>query len=566
MLRTYKLKHSINQEKQKKILAILKEYRNTSVEISNRQWIHFYKNGKFNRDLKIDTIKSKLSKRYKQTAQYQVVSGLESYLGNRQNEFKDYLKNSNFDSDTKTKLYYINRYKKWFHSSIKMQGEEIDQDIIKLSRRIIKNIFKKNKKPNFKFCNMALDAKVMEITPNGIKKVHKSKKVKDENGEFILNKSGNPKLKTYIEEREIKKSSFDYWIKLSSLEKGKKIYLPLTTNSYFEGINGEINSFIQINFQQDIDKINGNKSLSSLNRLDYSNYKIDVCLIKDIKKEKYEPKIEKIGLDLGLNNLFATNLGELYGRHFSKLLKEYDDIISLLAKNRQKQKIRTLSKKYKKLINKIKAYLKNEINRVINAIIRNNKPKEIIIESLNFTSPKLSKKLNRLISNFGKKIIEEKFKSIEEKYGITVTKVNPAYTSQTCSKCGYVDKKNRKGQETFICGFCAKEQNADINASKNILARSSGELKDIFTKKAFILDKTVKNFIERHLVVLLYIFKTKDLGKSSDYTLSEVNNTLSKIKYSNNLCYNSLANTLTSNPYLTNYLNGNFLETLEVSR
>jgi len=182
MLRRYKLKHSINQGKQKKILAILKESRNASVEISNRQWVDFYKNGKFNRDLKIDTIKSKLSKRYKQTAQYQVVSGLESYLGNRQNEFKDYLKNSNFDSDTKRKLYYINKYKKWFHSSIKMQGEEIDQDIIKLSRRIIKNIFKKNKKPNFKFCNMALDAKVMEITPNGIKKVHKSKKVKDENG------------------------------------------------------------------------------------------------------------------------------------------------------------------------------------------------------------------------------------------------------------------------------------------------------------------------------------------------------------------------------------------------
>ncbi len=62
MLRTYKLKHSINQGKQKKILAILKEYRDASVEISNRQWIHFYKNGKFNRDLKIDTIKSKLSK------------------------------------------------------------------------------------------------------------------------------------------------------------------------------------------------------------------------------------------------------------------------------------------------------------------------------------------------------------------------------------------------------------------------------------------------------------------------------------------------------------------------
>ena len=171
-----------------------------------------------------------------------------------------------------------------------------------------------------------------------------------------------------------------------------------------------------------------------------------------------------------------------------------------------------------------------------------------------------------MLSNFGKNIIEEKFESIKERYGIVITQINPAYTSQECSKCGYVEKKNRKSQAKFICGFCGKKQNADINSSKNILARSSSPLKDIFSKRAFILDRTVKNFIERHLVVLLYIFRDRDLGKSSGYTLSKIEHTSSKIKYNNNLCYNSLANTLTSNPYLTNYLNGNFLETLEVSR
>ncbi|MCK5867546.1 MAG: transposase [Mycoplasmataceae bacterium] len=488
MLRTYKLKHSINQGKQQKILNLLEEYRKVSAEISSRQWRYFYENGRFNRDFEIDSIKSELSKRYRQTAQYQVVAGLESYLGNRQNEFKAYLKNSNFDKETKIKLYYINRYKKWFYQSVKMQNREIEQDIIKLSRKIIKNIFKKNKKPNFNFCNMALDAKVMEITPNGIKKVQKSKQLKDEDGELILNRSENPKLKTYIEEQEIKRTSYDYWIKLSTLEKGKKIYLPLTTNDYFEGIKGEINNFIQINFQQNIEKIDGNVPLSTLGRIDYGNYKINLCLIKNIKKEKYQPEIDKLALDLGLNNLFATNIGELYGRNFSKLLKKYDEIVSLLAKNRQKQRVKTLSKKYKKLINKIKAYLKNEINRVINNLIKNNQPKEIVVERLNFTSPKLSKKLNRMLSNFGKRIIEEKFESIEEKYGIVITQINPAYTSQECSKCGYVEKKNRKSQAKFICGFCGKKQNADINSSKNILARSSSSLKDIFAKRAFILD------------------------------------------------------------------------------
>lgn len=559
MLRTYKLKHSINRGKQKKILTLLREYRRVSAEISNRQWKYFYENGRFNKDVEVNSIKSELSQRYRQTAQYQVVAQLESYLGNRENDFKAYLKNSDFDQETKTKLYYINRYKKWFHQSVKMQNREIEQDIIKLSRRIIKNILKKNRKPNLKFCNMALDGKVMQITANGIKKIQKSKQLKDENEKLILNKSGNPKVKTYIEEQEIKKTSYDYWIKLSTLEKGKKIVLPITTNDYFEGVKGEISNFIQINFQQDIEKIDGNISISNSTTLNYDKYKISVCLIKNIQKEKYQPKIDKLALDLGLNNLFATNIGELYGRNFSRLLKKYDEIVSILGKNRQKQKLKTLSKKYKKLINKIKAYLKNEINRVINNLIENNKPKEIIVERLNFTSPKLSKKLNRMLSNFGKNIIEEKFESIKERYGIVIMQINPAYTSQECSKCGYVEKKNRKSQAKFICGFCGKKQNADINSSKNILARSSSPLKDIFTKRAFILDKTVTNFIERHLVVLLYIFRNKDLGKSSDYTLS-------KIKYKNNLCYNSLANTLTSNPYLTNYLNGNFLETLAVSR
>jgi len=552
MLRTYKLKHSINQGKQSKILTLLKEYRKVSDEITNRQWRYFYENGRFNRDLEVNFIKSRLSKRYRQTAQYQVVAQLESYLGNRQNEFRDYIKSSNFDKETKVKLYYINKYKNWFSQSIKMQNREIDEEIIKLSRRVIKNIFKKNRKPNLKFCNMALDAKVMEITPNGIKKVKKSKKLKDENGEFILNKSGNPKVKTYTQKQDRKQSSFDYWIKLSTLDKGKKIYLPLSTNSYFEGIDGEISNFIQINFQQDIDKIDGERPLATRHQTEYNNYKINFCLIKNIEQEQYQPKIDKLALDLGLNNLFATNIGELYGRNFSRLLKEYDKIITLLAQNRQKQKLKTVSKKYKKLINRIKAYLKNEINRVINALIQNNRPKEIIVERLNFTSPKLSKKLNRMLSNFGKSIIEEKFESIKEKYGIVITEVNPAYTSQECSRCGYVEKKNRKRQAKFICGFCGKKQNADINSSKNILARSSSHLKDIFAKRAFILDKTVTNFIERHLVVLLYIFRNKDLGKSSSYTLS-------KIKNKNNLCYNSLANTLTSNPYLTNYLKGNFL-------
>lgn len=52
-------------------------------------------------------------------------------------------------------------------------------------------------------------------------------------------------------------------------------------------------------------------------------------------------------------------------------------------------------------------------------------------------------------------------------------KVNPAYTSQTCSDCGTIDKASRKSQARFSCVACGHEENADTNAAKNILRASS---------------------------------------------------------------------------------------------
>jgi transposase len=53
--------------------------------------------------------------------------------------------------------------------------------------------------------------------------------------------------------------------------------------------------------------------------------------------------------------------------------------------------------------------------------------------------------------------------------GVPVVKVNPAYTSQTCSRCGHYERGNRNG-EVFICKTCGYECNADLNASYNIAA------------------------------------------------------------------------------------------------
>ena len=53
-----------------------------------------------------------------------------------------------------------------------------------------------------------------------------------------------------------------------------------------------------------------------------------------------------------------------------------------------------------------------------------------------------------------------------------VIKVDPAYTSQACSRCGHTAKSNRPSQAVFACGACGFQAHADHNAAVNILARA----------------------------------------------------------------------------------------------
>ena len=59
---------------------------------------------------------------------------------------------------------------------------------------------------------------------------------------------------------------------------------------------------------------------------------------------------------------------------------------------------------------------------------------------------------------------------LEQKAAGRVEKVNPAYTSQTCSQCRTVDREARESQAVFRCRSCGYCGNADVNAARNIAA------------------------------------------------------------------------------------------------
>ncbi|WP_432177242.1 zinc ribbon domain-containing protein [Streptomyces sp. NBC_00063] len=51
-----------------------------------------------------------------------------------------------------------------------------------------------------------------------------------------------------------------------------------------------------------------------------------------------------------------------------------------------------------------------------------------------------------------------------------MVKVNPAYTSQRCSSCGFVTEGKRESQAVFRrkASGCGHAEHADVNAAKNI--------------------------------------------------------------------------------------------------
>jgi transposase len=59
---------------------------------------------------------------------------------------------------------------------------------------------------------------------------------------------------------------------------------------------------------------------------------------------------------------------------------------------------------------------------------------------------------------------------LEDKALGRVEKIDPAFTSQTCSVCGHRAPENRKSQAVFRCVACGHQANADVNAAANIAA------------------------------------------------------------------------------------------------
>jgi len=98
---------------------------------------------------------------------------------------------------------------------------------------------------------------------------------------------------------------------------------------------------------------------------------------------------------------------------------------------------------------------------------------------------KRGKRFNRKLGSWSYGELQRFISYKAEAQGKMVVFVNPKYTSQRCSRCGFVHKWNRHGLG-FRCGNCGFSLNADLNASRNIGVLGKSEYLRLFVNEPIV--------------------------------------------------------------------------------
>lgn len=255
---------------------------------------------------------------------------------------------------------------------------------------------------------------------------------------------------------------FRWWIRFS-LPGEPPIRVPITGSPYMDANDGELRRFCQVSVADD--------------------GAVSIRLVKQSNLAEPRQHGEVIALDWGLKNLLTTSDGKRHGQRLYAWLVKRDQEVTELAAELQRRKIKPRdSARFRALNRRIREHVKNEIGRILNRIADDG-VREIVVESLDFRGKGLSTALRRVVSRAGRGALKQRLAALTEDRGIAVTEVSAAYTSQTCSGCGFTHRSNRSSQSGFRCRFCGKTKHADANAACNILRRRSSPAASPFTSK-----------------------------------------------------------------------------------
>ncbi|WP_433591251.1 zinc ribbon domain-containing protein [Nocardia sp. CA-145437] len=385
-----------------------------------------------------------LSQRQWDSVGQQAVATHRSWLGSCERVFRDLVTGSTLPEKVAEDLLYVNKANAWYRQpGLGQDGAQAGQiqmskhrviaaEILTLARTIMRQVRKRVGAPDLRRVRtMVMDGKIAVVE--------------------------SPKHA----------GTHAYWVRISTLTRNKPVWIPLRTQAAFEARLARPGAVVANHCQVII---------TGEGRVEFR------LVVKTRKAIPGDERTRDLGVDWGMATLFATSAGTLHGRDFLDRLRAYDARLQPLvaALNRQHIRLRD-SRRYRALVQDIRGFVTNEVNRCLNRILNPDKGgapdvARVIVEKLDFRglaqAGKLSKRLRRLLAFSGRAAVDTKLASLREDLGIEILEVPAAYSSQECGSCGYTARSNRRTQARFRCRFCGRTVHADIGGARTLLRRS----------------------------------------------------------------------------------------------
>src|SRR6266566_2639970 len=256
-------------------------------------------------------------------------------------------------------------------------------------------------------------------------------------------------------------STFDYWLKISTLDKGHPLLVPVKLAEYHRQVleGKTINSSVQLNRRAD----------GWWLTLSYDE-------VVTVQTASDAPVV---GIDVGIANFVTTSTGKHYGTFHGKLRerqkrdRQRRRRKAKLRKCLEKKGVQKLPSTSSKSGQRLTRHIRQEINRAVNQCFAEHEGAQFAYEHLSVATMKhKARAMNAYMRASNLAHIPEQIAWNAAKRGIQATRVKSAYSSQECSVCHYVDRTNRPDQQTFCCQVCGYEAHADLNAATNIMRRA----------------------------------------------------------------------------------------------
>jgi hypothetical protein len=255
-------------------------------------------------------------------------------------------------------------------------------------------------------------------------------------------------------------STFEYWLRISTLDKGHPLRVPVKLAAYHKKALTE-------------KKLNTSTTLCKRNGCWWLTLSFDEDIA--LQKEKDAPHV---GVDVGIANFLTISTGKQYGTFHGKLARRHKRD---REKRRRKAKLRACLKKQgvAKLPStssvtgqRLSRHVRQEINRAVALMIQDHPEARIIYEDLSVASMRFkARSMNAYLYASNLAHLPEQIKWATAKRGMAAHTVKAAYSSQECSRCHYVNRANRVSQQTFCCVHCGYQDHADHNAALNLASR-----------------------------------------------------------------------------------------------